>query len=124
MPLLKTVSISRALQVGKFIGHGFLNLATARGDVKMYHGDHIVEVPYSRAPRVGEPGFGDPKAKPVQKKFVFVLPEDAAKALGIFLTETVEEETARVIAEQQAQAEAARAAEAAKAAAESKGEEK
>jgi hypothetical protein len=102
VPAQKSASISKTVKVGKFAGVGFLNVTTSRGDVKMFHGDHLVTVDYSRAPRPGEPGFGVEKAAPIVKSTTFVVPEDAAKALGIFLKETVEEEIARLEAERAA----------------------
>lgn len=103
MPLLKGGTISRAIQVGKFVGPSFLSVLTARGDLKMFHGDHLVEVPYTRAVRQGEPGFNSEVSAgslpTITKVLRFVVPEDAAKVLGIFLPETVEEENERVARE-------------------------
>lgn len=107
MPVLKSGTISKAVNVGKFAGIGFLNVLTPRGELKMFHGDHIVEIPYTRAPRPGEAGHGIKDAL-IKKAFSFVVPEDAAKALGVFLKETVEEETERLAQEaaEKAQADA------------------
>lgn len=107
MPLTKTASISKSVRVGKFVGPGFLNVQTARGEVKMYHGDHIVEVDYTRPVRPGETteqlvragGTVNHAQKMVTKTSLFVVPEDAARALGVFLKETVEEENERLAAE-------------------------
>lgn len=122
---LKSGSISKSVRVGKFVGIGFLNVTTTRGEVKMYSGDHLVEVEYQRAVRIGEKGFiSDPGPKDVQpkltKKTLFVVPEDAARALGIYLAETVEDERERVekeVAEKKAADAAALAAKEAAAAA-------
>lgn len=125
--LFTTATISRAVRVAKVVGIGFLNLPTSRGDVKAFHGDHVVQLDYTRALRVGETvesvlksgGVVDPVTQFVTKSHSIVLPEDAAKALGIFLNETVEETQARQEAEAQAKKEADEAAAAAKALAES-----
>lgn len=104
MPQTKSGSISKSVRVGKFTGIGFLSVATARGDVKMFHGDHIVEVDYTRETRVGDlPGVNGVRElnvsrKTTSKTATFVVSEDAARALGIFLSESVEEEQARLAA--------------------------
>lgn len=87
--LTKSTTISRSVRVGKFTGPGFLNITTARGDIKMYHGDHLVEVDYTRDTRPGEAGYPDAVVK---KTSVFVVSEDCAKGLGIFLEKSIEEE--------------------------------
>lgn len=101
MPLTKSTTISKTVRVGKFVGVGPLVVQTQRGEQKMWHGDHVIEFDYTRAARPGELGFvanpgpKDPQAL-VKKTSSVVVTEDCAKALGIFLTETVEEEQLRV----------------------------
>jgi hypothetical protein len=97
--LLTPGTISAAFQIGKFVGHSFMNLNTARGDLKMYQGDHLVEFPYTRRVRPGEAGYlvGAPESSQakVEKVLRFIVPEDAAKALGIYLKESVEDTVER-----------------------------
>lgn len=101
--LTKSATISKSVRVGKFIGIGFLNVETSRGDVKMFHGDHLVEVDYTRAARTTAEGLNPKlpadKQPTVTRTHRFVVTEDCAKAMGIFLKETVEQEQERLAKE-------------------------
>lgn len=95
---LKLGTISRSVKVGRFDGLGPMLVPTPRGEVKMWHGDHLVEVEYARPLRRGEPGFNEDEKKngSVTKRTQFVCSEDAARALGIHLSEPVEVERVRL----------------------------
>jgi hypothetical protein len=81
MFLSKSMSVSRGVQVRRYHGTGPLTVQTSRGEVKAYPGDHIVEFPYSRAARPGEEG------KTVLRTQTFVVPEDVAKQMNIFVSD-------------------------------------
>ena len=101
----KDGSISGAVKVGKLRG-GFLvqKLDEAHGEVKVLGGDHLCTVETKRPAEYGDKEFNSEleegeAQKEVTRLWSFVLDQDAAKTLGVFLEETVEEENARLAEE-------------------------
>jgi hypothetical protein len=100
----KDGSISGAVKVGK-LRNGYLVIKSEdHGDSKLLGGDHLLTVETKRPAEPGEkeydPKLAEGETQPeVTRTWSFILDQDAAKTLGVFLEETVEEENVRLAKE-------------------------